>query len=113
MLVNSAFTVEGVSNLAIKSYNVPKKIKKGNAYSIKGKVSSNNEITKVTVRITDSKGKVKCGASANPEGKSFDIKKLDYDIRFGKLAKGTYYYKVIATDTVKTKTLLNRKFTVY
>jgi hypothetical protein len=63
VLVNSVFTVQGTSKLKIKSYNAPKKIKKGRSYSIKGKISSNNKITNVTVKVTDSKGKVKCSAS--------------------------------------------------
>ena len=113
VLVNASFTVTGESTLKIKSYNYPKKIKKGKAYSIKGKISSNNKLTKVTVMVVNSKGKVKCKASAKPGKKTYNVKKLDRKIRFGKLGKGTYYYKIKASDTVKSKTLVKKKFTVY
>lgn len=115
VLVNSSFTVEGRSDLKIKSFNKPKKIKKGKAYSIKGKISSNNVLTNVTIRIIDSKGKTVLKASAKPEKntKTFNIKKLDNDVTFGKLQKGTYHYRIEATDTVKTKTLVNHQFKVW
>ena len=113
VLVNAAYKVQGKSTLKISSYNKPKKIKKGKSFSIKGKISSNNKIKSVTVKITDSSGSAKCSARAKPNAKSYNIKKLDAKIKFGKLKKGTYYYVVEATDTVKSKTLVNKKFTIY
>lgn len=113
-LVNAKFKVVGKpkSSLALKSYTAPTKLKKGTAFWLKGKISSNKKITKVTLQVVDAKGKVKLTASANNSKKSFDIRILDPKIKFGKLAKGTYYYRVIAQDTAQKKTLLNRKFTV-
>ncbi len=113
VLVNAEFTVTGTSKLRIKSYNYPKKIEKGESYSIKGKIRSNRTIKKVTVKIVGANGKVKCKAIAKPEKKSYNIKKLDNKIKFGKLKKGTYRYVVWAKDDVKSKTLVNKKFTVY
>ena len=112
VLVSSAFTVKGKSKLKIKSYNAPKKIKKGRPYTISGKITSNNKLTNVTVKITDSKGKVMCQASNKPGSVSYNIKNLDNRIRFGKLNRGTYYYKVEASDTVASKTLVNKKFKI-
>ena len=114
-LVNAGFTVISkakYSNLRIDSYRVPTSIKKGYGYSIKGKIKSNKKISKVSVQVLDTAGNVKLSASAKPNAKSYQIKKLDLKIKFGKLAKGTYIYRVTATDSAKTKTLINRKFTV-
>ena len=67
----------------------------------------------MTVRILDSEGNVVVKASKKPNAKSFNVKKLDSKIKFGKLKKGTYTYQVIATDTAQTLTLVNKQFTVY
>jgi hypothetical protein len=56
---------------------------------------------------------VKCEASAKPGAKSYSIKKLDREIKFGKLKKGTYHYVVEASDVIKSKTLVDQKFKVY
>lgn len=99
-----------VSKLRIKSYNAPKKIKKGKGYTVKGTVKSNQVISNVTLQITDVNGKVIYSASAAPGKKSYSIKKPGKQLKFRKLQKGTYYYKVTATDTLKTKTLVKKKF---
>lgn len=101
------------SKLKIKSVKAPSRIKKGKAFSIKGTVKSNKKIKKVTVRILDSGGSVVVKASKKPNAKSFNVKKLDNKIRFGKLKKGSYTYQIIATDTVQTLTLVNKQFNVY
>ncbi|MBE6019136.1 MAG: hypothetical protein E7230_02200 [Clostridiales bacterium] len=101
------------STLKIKSVKAPSKIKKGKSYTIKGTVKSNKKIRKVTVRILDSEGNVVVKASKKPNAKTFNVKKLDSKIKFGKLKKGTYTYQVIATDTAQTMTLVNKQFTVY
>ena len=60
----------------------------------------------------DTKGKAVITASSANKSKSFNIAKLDLKVRFGILAKGTYYYRITATDTAQTKRLVNKKFTV-
>lgn len=101
------------STLAIKSYNVPTKVKKGSPFYMKGIITSNKTITMGTCQILNSKGKVVLSAGTSNNSKKYDIyKKLDPKIKFGKLAKGTYTYKIIARDSSQTKTLISRKFTV-
>ena len=51
-------------------------------------------------------------AYKKPNAKSFNLKKLDAKIRFGKLKKGTYTYQVIATDTAQKLTLISKQFKV-
>lgn len=108
--VNGSINGTQVSKLRIKSYNVPKKIKKGKGFTVKGKVKSNQKISNVTLKVTDVYGNVIYSASAAPDKKSYNIKKLGKKLKFKKLKKGTYYYVVTGTDTLKSKTLLSRKF---
>ena len=113
-LVSSEFDVteKVTAPLAISKYSVPETIKEGSTFSVKGKITSGNIITKVTVKVLDASGNVKLSASAKPNKKSYNISGLDAKLKFGTLAKGSYRYKVIATDTVGRATLVNTKFTV-
>ena len=100
------------STLKIESYNYPSSIKKGTPFSIKGSISSNKTIKTVTVKVVDSDGKAVLSASANPGTKSFSVRELDPKIKFGTLDRGTYTYRVVAKDTLKTLTLVKKSFTV-
>ena len=100
------------SKLKIKSYNVPTNLAEGNPFVLKGKITSNKKIKKVTIQVLDSSGAIKLSASKKNKKKSFNIKKITAKIKFGRLPKGTYTYKVIAKDTKQTKTLVNKAFTV-
>lgn len=113
-LVNVKFKVVGKkkSTLAIKSYNYPTKNRQGKPFGITGKITSNVKITKVTVQVLDSKGKAVLSSTKKNNSKSFNLKKIDPLIKFGTIKKGTYTYKVIATDTKQTRTLVNKKFKV-
>ncbi len=108
--VNGSINGTQKSKLRIKSYNVPKKIKKGKGYTVKGTVKSNQPITDVTLQITDVNGNVIYSASAAPNKKKYSIKKLGKKLKFKKLKKGTYFYVVTGTDTLKSKTLVSKKF---
>ena len=44
-----------------------------------------------------------CDESVNPSGKSYDLNKLDDDVKVSKLPKGSYTYKVTAKDSSKTE----------
>ncbi|MBR4089338.1 MAG: hypothetical protein IKK28_00470 [Mogibacterium sp.] len=114
-LVNRQFEVVKKptgSTLKISSYNYPSSIRKGKGFSIKGKIKSNKKITSVKVQVVNSNGKKVLSATAKPKAKSYQIKKLDKKIKFGKLKKGSYTYRVIAKDTSQTLTLVNKTFTV-
>ena len=112
-LVSKKFKVQPQSTLKIKDARYPSELKKGKSFTIKGKVTSNYNLKKVTVGVYTTSGKAKTTASKSLSGKkSYSIQGLDSKIKFGKLEKGTYYFKVIAKDSKKTKTVLNKKFTV-
>lgn len=111
-LVNKKFKVEPASTLTIKKIKYPKKLKKGKSFKIKGKITSNYKIKKVTVGVYTKSGKAKTSVTKKPNTKSYNISKVSKKIKFKKLKKGTYYFKVTATDSKKTRVLLNKKFKV-
>ncbi len=100
------------SVIKLTSYTSPKTLKVGRGFPVKGKVKSNYKLRKVTVGVYTKAGKRKIGASKKLTAKSFSLRKIDSKIKFGKLKRGTYYYKIIATDEKQTVTLLNKKFRV-
>lgn len=115
-LLNKTFTVkvsaEPASTLKIASYNYPITIDQGTTYSITGTVSSNYNISSVTVGIYNASNVALSSKSINPAAKSYSIAYLMPYIKFNTLKPGTYYYKVSATDSKKTATLLYKSFTV-
>lgn len=103
----SKFTASGVTK--------PETIKKGASFTLKGKVSSTYKLSNAKVGITTTTGKWKTGSyvSVNPGSRTYDIAKADSKIRFGSLAGGTYYYKVMAKDSKGiSKYVVSKKFKV-
>lgn len=112
-LVNKTFTVDPPSNIKIASATYPKELKQGEMFTIKGKITSNYNLKKVTAGVYTTSGKAKTtGSKSLKNTKSYNVYGLDEIVKFGSLEKGTYYYKVTAADSKKTVTLLNKKFVV-
>ena len=113
VLLSSTFVVsEPASTLSISSYTYPTTLSVGKSFSLRGAITSNYTITNVTIGVYTTSDVAKITASATPNSKSYNVSSLDAKIKFGSLTAGTYVYKVIATDTKGTKTLLCKTFTV-
>lgn len=100
------------SKITLTNYDAPKKIKKGNYFTITGKITSTLNLAKTQVAIMDSKGTTKYKYTAAPGTKTWDVHKADQAMMFRKLAKGTYTYKITAWDQNGSHTLLNQTFKV-
>lgn len=103
------------SKLKITGHTYPTSLKEGSYFSLRGRITSNYKIKKVTAGIYNSNGSksyYKC--STNPRSKTYDLSQyVDYKLNFNTLKTGTYLYKVSAKDTSgKTKTLIKKKFKV-
>ena len=117
VLNNSTFKVvakpvSSVSKLKIASVVAPSAVYQGNGFSISGNITSNYNISKVTVSVIDKSGRPLLSATAKPAAKSYNINKLDAKIKFGSLSVGTYTFKVVAQDSKQTSTLVNRSFDI-
>lgn len=77
----------------------PSVVLKGKSFSIGGVIYSDVNITKVSVTVQDANGATKISASAAPNAKSYDLKGLDAQIRFGSLAEGEYSFTIAASDS--------------
>lgn len=101
------------STLSLKNaYMPPAKLAAKSAFTISGTVTSNYDISAVTVSvINNASGKTMFSATAKPNAKSYSLFNLDSKMSFSKLSAGSYTIKVTATDSKGTKTLVNQSFT--
>lgn len=116
-LIDQKFTIASnqptvSSEIKISGHSVPGALKSGAFFSVKGTVSSEKALTNVTVGVYDSNGAMKTGKSVAINTKSYNLSNLDAYIQFNSLANGTYYYRITATNSAGTVTLVNQKFTV-
>lgn len=115
MLASGAVTFAAGSSVSISGYTAPSTIKAGSSFTIKGKLNSNYTITRVEVGIAKDKNNWTKYKYDNKKvnARTFDLKRADSTLKFGKLKKGTYYYRVYAhTSDGKIHTVLSRKFKV-
>lgn len=96
----------------ISGQTVPSDQYVGSPFSIRGVISSTTNLTKVTVGVYNSSGGSVIGKTVTPNAKSYDLRNVDTSIKFGTLKAGTYIYKVMATNSAGTVTLVSKQFTV-
>lgn len=115
LLASSMITFAAGSSVSIKNYKAPSSITQGKGFKVKGSISSNSKIKRVEIGIVDSRGKWtrykydKSGVNA----KTFNVKKAASKLKFSKLSKGSYRYRIYAhTSDGVCHTVLNKKFKV-
>ena len=107
----SATPVE--DTLTLTNYNAPSMLALGQSFSIKGTVTSAvSNITSLTVGVYDYNGNFKTGKTVYPNTTSYNLVNIDPYVKFGSLAKGTYYYCVYATNKSISAYFLGDTFTV-
>jgi len=101
------------STLSISDYSELTTLKEGQAFFVRGIISSNFKLTEVSLSITTNKGEIEYSATSTPNKTKYDISALDANIRFDLIKSGKYIFKVNAKDSSgEEKELLKQKFTV-
>ena len=111
-IVDARITKASNDGITATSVRVPVRIPHGKGFSIKGKIKSSAGITGIRVLVMTESGKTVLSASVKPDKNSYNISKLDRNIKFGKLGKGKYIYKVEAENGSGWHNLVSRQFTV-
>ena len=96
----------------ISGATIPGTMSEGSSFSIRGTVSSDSNITSVTVGVYDVSGSMKIGKKVEPDTTAYDLKNIDTSIKFGTLAAGIYRYKVMASNGAGTAELVDKVFVV-
>ncbi len=103
---------EKASKLSISNITEPGTLKKGDGFHLHGLVTSNYKITDLTVGIYRMNGTAFSAKNVQPNVKSYDISKHDYDISLPN-ETGTFRLCVIASDTHKKNvTLQDTQFAI-
>jgi len=84
----ASFTTTGVTK--------PTTVALGCKYSIAGTVECNLDMSEVKVGVMNTSNKWETSKTLYSVGKTFDISTVDQYIKFGKLAVGSYQYRVLA-----------------
>ncbi|MBQ7523887.1 MAG: peptidoglycan DD-metalloendopeptidase family protein [Oscillospiraceae bacterium] len=94
------------STLSINMTSYPTSINYGSSYGLRGSVTSNYNITKVTGAIINASGQTVMSTTDTPNATSMDVRyaNLNNNLVFNRLSRGTYTMKVVATDIKTTKT---------
>lgn len=91
----------------------PTEMIEGKTFSVYGIVTSENNITAVTIGVYNAEGVASFEYTGKPGTKSYDIHTVDYLMTFSKLTAGDYVYKIVASDTKdKNVVLLEKEFRV-
>ena len=92
------------SSLKITGVSRPTTLIKGRVYNVRGTVSSNYRIKKVTVSILNAKNKVVSSHTVRPNTYRYNLAALDNYILFNLAKTGKNYYRITAKDEKKTVT---------
>lgn len=113
MLLSIPVNIKAASTLSISGYGTLTTLKEGQAFIVKGTITSNYKITKVTGSIATSGGTVKYTKTVYPNATSYNVAGIDSAMLFDKLAIGNYVFKIDASDSSGTsKTVLKQNFNV-
>ncbi|MCM1508804.1 MAG: phage tail tip lysozyme [Ruminococcus flavefaciens] len=84
----------------------------GDSFTVTGQIASGLSLTNVTVGCYNASGSLVTGKSVNPNSKSYNIRNLDSYVTFNMLSAGVYKYKVTASNSDRTETLIEKSFIV-
>lgn len=106
--------------ISISSVSAPSSLKKGSNYGLRGVITAENcTLTGVKGQVISESGKTALSGSRSLNATSHDIRNsINNDLKFGKLASGTYTYILTATAVTESgqtvqETLVQKTFTVY
>lgn len=112
-VLDKPFTVK---NITLSGYSQPGTLAKGKSCQLKGTISSYAKIKRVEIGVVNRKtGQWTAQKYDNKKvnANTFNIAKADSKIKFGKLPKGTYYYRIwVHPQGGKATRILNVPFTV-
>lgn len=111
VLVILCLTVPALAETDIKLTDevYPTEIIEGNPFSVYGIVTSENNISAVTIGVYNTKGNAEFEYTGKPGEKTYNIHNIDYLLTFSKLKAGNYVYKIVATDTKTSNVVLLEK----
>jgi GH25 family lysozyme M1 (1,4-beta-N-acetylmuramidase) len=112
LLLRQRFAVS-VSGAVLTGAQLPSDMKEGQDCALTGTVSSNSNISNLTVGIFDASGAQVMGASVSPNAKLYHLKRLSQSIRFDELTRGEYRFRLDVQTAEGNDALLDIPFCVW
>lgn len=101
------------STLKVSGYATLSTLLPGQAFVVKGTVTSNYKITEVKAYIQTSDGTEKYSKTVQPDAKKYALSDVNEDMHFELLTVGSYVFQIDATDSSgKSKNVLTQNFIV-
>lgn len=90
-------------SFSVSNMKYPESLQLGKSFSLRGTVTSETNITKITVGVfLPGENEMKTGYVGEPNTKTFSIRTADPMVVFGALPAGEYEYRVIASNATET-----------
>ena len=109
---NKGVTPDAAPTFTLKNITYPESILEKMSFALKGSINCSQYITSAKFGVINSSGKWVITKEVAVNSTTFDISKVDADIKFGTLSPGTYTYIGILNVWGKNYTQISRKFTV-
>ncbi|MCH5265220.1 MAG: RICIN domain-containing protein [Lachnospiraceae bacterium] len=107
-------TTQPESRMTVSGATYPTSLLAGSAFVLKGVIASRYTMTSLTAAVINANSQTVLTKTVVPNSCSYDLAGVDAAITFGKLAVGSYTYRVTATDRKGGNlTVINRDFTIY
>lgn len=96
-------------SLLLSGVTVPKLLKTGESFALSGKVTTTQgTLSSVTVGVYNGENEMLTGRSASGGSKECDLSTLESGLKLNTLTEGKYYFKISATNSKGSRTLLHQ-----
>lgn len=110
---SSALATENMTEPVLTAAAYPEStMEYGSYFTLRGTVSFQKALTKVSAGVYNQAGELVTGDSAQPNSTIFDLYALDETVLFSRVPVGSYTYRVAAEADGESFTLLEQPFTV-
>lgn len=100
-------------SLLLRDADIPALLVEGDRLEVSGKIlSTRGELQNVTAGIYSLDGQLLTGRSIGPDSNSYNLSDLSYGIRADELKEGTYLFRINASNSHESLTLLNQTLVV-
>lgn len=108
------YTPSGSSEITMTNASEPSTTMNiGNNFTVSGQIASGIPLTYIEVGCYDLNDRLITGSGTDADGsRNYNIRNLDNQVNFNALSSGVYKYKVMASNSDKTATLIEKSFII-
>ncbi len=108
----SSDTSSGAGKITTSNITKPSTLYAGQSFTLKGTLTATKSMTKVMAGVVTTKGSWVIKDTQTVNAKTFDLSKVDKNLKFGTLSTGDYKYRIVVYFGTDTVTALDSDFSV-